>query len=262
MNLDAYLARIGLNERPEVSATGLAALQRAHRLSIPFENLDIRLGHGISLDPDTVFDKLVTRRRGGYCFEQNILFGRVISELGFDARPLLSRVWVGAGETVPPRTHTLSLVMLDGDPWIADAGFGRGYAPPMRLDDGRLVKGEDGLTHRLVDDAHYGWMLERQTVDGFDPEYSFTLDQAQPLDLEMSNHWTASWPESRHVQNAIASIVLPHGMASIFNRTYSRQSKGERVESEITGPRMMQMRLSLIFGIDLALAEVEALGLF
>lgn len=132
IDLDAYLARLGLGLPPLADIDGLTTLQRAHRLAIPFENLDIRLGRGISLDPGHVFEKLVHKRRGGYCFEQNQLFLRALQAIGFDARPLLARVWLVA-EGVPPRTHTLNLVRINGEDWIADAGFGGSYSPPMKL---------------------------------------------------------------------------------------------------------------------------------
>ena len=134
-------------------------LQRAHRLAIPFENLDIPLGRGISIDPAHVFDKLVTRRRGGYCFEQNQVFLRALLAMEFVARPLLARVWLMA-ESTPPLTHTFSLVNIDGQEWIADAGFGGSFSPPMPLEDGATVQMADGTAHRLVRREH-DWMLER-----------------------------------------------------------------------------------------------------
>ncbi len=262
MDVDAYLARIGLSERPALTSEGLTQIQRAQRLSIPFENLDIALGRGISLDPDVIFDKLVTRRRGGYCFEQNGLLCRALIALGFESRPLLGRVWLFASDPVPPRTHTLNLVTIAGEDWIVDAGFSASHAPPMRLCNGEMVTGSDGISYRLRADQDYQWMTERDAGDGFKPQYSFTLDAVHPMDLEMSNLWTSTWSGSRFTQNVIASIVLPRGTASLMNRSYVRDTSGERVESEITSVRMLQMRLSLIFGIDLSLEEVDALGLF
>lgn len=261
MDLPRYLARIGLREAPAPDAAGLAALQRAHRTAIPFENFDILLGRGISLDPDAVFDKLVARRRGGYCFEQNQLFARALEALGFEARPLLARVWLFAGDQVPPRTHCLNLVAIDGKPWIADAGFGGGFAPPMRLEDGEAVKGEDGVVHRLIRDPD-GWMLARQGDRSLEPQYSFTLDEVFPADLALANHWTASAPQSRFVNTAVASIVLPHGMASLTNRNYVRRSRSGTEASEIASARMLQLRLSLVFGIDLSSEEIAGLRLF
>ena len=86
IDLDAYLARIGLGLAPAPDAKGLEIVQRAHRLSIPFENLDVRLGRGISLDPGHVFEKLVVKRRGGYCFEQNQLFLRALTDRHYSRR--------------------------------------------------------------------------------------------------------------------------------------------------------------------------------
>src|SRR4051812_34925996 len=120
--LAAYLERIGYRGTLRPDRATLKALQRAHRLAIAFENLDIPLGRGIALAPGRLFEKIVTGRRGGYCFEQNGLFLAMLGALGFAARPLLARVWLGA-EAVPGRTHTLNLVRLDGAELIVDVGF-------------------------------------------------------------------------------------------------------------------------------------------
>jgi len=217
IDLDAYLARIGLGLPPPADATGLATVQRAHRLAIPFENLDVRLGRGISLDPDHVFEKLVHKRRGGYCFEQNQLFLRALTAIGFDTRPLLARVWLMATD-VPPRTHTLNLVRIDGEDWIADAGFGGSYSPPMKLFDGSAATGPDGAEFRVSMTDDHGWLLERQgdpsatdgrTRDaGWQAQYSFTLDNVAPIDLEMSNHWTATRPDTRFTTLSVVSLCL------------------------------------------------------
>jgi N-hydroxyarylamine O-acetyltransferase len=122
----------------EIDAVGLEAVQRAHRMNIGFENLDVMLGRGVSVDPDAIFGKLVMGARGGYCFEHNALFGDMLGRLGFDNRPLLARVFLGLPEDAapPPMTHTFRLVDLDGQAWIADAGFGGSYVPAMPLTDG------------------------------------------------------------------------------------------------------------------------------
>jgi N-hydroxyarylamine O-acetyltransferase len=271
-DLAAYLGRIGLREPPAADAEGLAIVQRAHRLAVPFENLDIPLGRGISLDPDAVFDKLVTRRRGGYCFEQNQLFLRALHALGFDARPLLARVWLGASET-PPKTHTLDLVTLDGAPWIADAGFGGSYTPPLPLAEGPEAVAPDGAYHRLRADPEHGWMLERHGDakltdgrgaghEGWLPQCSFTLAPVFPADLALANHWTSTAPETRFTTLRVVSIALPNGFASLTDRRYSRRNVDQANEGEIESAKVYRMRLSLMFGIDLTAGEVDALGLF
>jgi N-hydroxyarylamine O-acetyltransferase len=271
-DLSAYLARIGLKEPPAATAEGLAQLQRAHRLAIPFENLDVILGRGIAIDSASVFAKLVTAKRGGYCFEQNRLFEDALEALGFVTRPLLARVWLGVEGPPPGRTHTLSLVTIDGQEWIADAGFGGSYAPPMPLAQGETALAPDGARFRLNRDRLHGWMLERDgdaaTTDGrsrgagWQPQYSFSLEPVFAADLILSNHWTSTAPESRFRQLRIASIVLPHGFASLTDRAYKRRNGDKESAGEIDDPRVYRMRLSLLFGIDLTAEEVAALGLF
>ncbi|WP_019517744.1 arylamine N-acetyltransferase family protein [Sphingomonas sp. Mn802worker] len=270
-DLDAYLTRIDLPARPTNDAEGLARVQRAHRLAIPFENLDVRLGRGVAIDSASVFAKLVTARRGGYCFEHNRLFLDALAANGFTARPLLARVWLGASE-VPPLTHTLSLVTIAGEQWIADAGFGGSYAPVMRLADGETAEAPDGARFMLARDAEHGWILSRDgdpaTTDGrgagagWQRQYSFTLDEAHDSDLAMGNHWASTAPASRFTNVTVVSIILPHGFATLTDRDYRRRAANTDSAAKITDPRVYRMRLSMMFGIDLPAEEVAALGLF
>ena len=266
LNLDAYLARIGLAAAPAADAAGLETLQRAHRLAIAFENLDIPLGRGIKLDPQSVFDKLVTHRRGGYCFEQNQLFLRALEALGFQARPLLARVWLGlqASDT-PPRTHTLNLVTLvdeagGGREWIADAGFGGSYTPPMPLSDGAEVATADGAAHRLRADDDHGWMLERRgAADGdWTPQYSFTTDPVWAMDLVMANHYTATAYQTRFTSFVVASIATEEGFASLLDRRLSQDGGAD----EIADAGAWREALAGTFGIHLTADEVKALKLY
>lgn len=259
--LARYLDRIGVAAIDGAGAATLAAVQRGHRLSIPFENLDIPLGRGIALAPDRLFDKLVTRRRGGYCFEQNSLFLGMLRALSFEARPLLGRVWLMAEDT-PPRTHTLNFVRLDGADFIADAGFGGSYVPPMPLVDGREEIGPDGVRHRLLADADHGWMLERDAGTGWARQYSFTLDPAWPADLEAANHWTSTRPGTRCTTLRVASIVLEDGYASLVDRTLTVSRADETFVSEIDDAAAYRQALGRHFGLSLDEAEVAALGLF
>ena len=272
-DLDAYLARIRLPLAPTPDAEGLAILQRAHRLAIPFENLDIPLGRGIAIDRDSVFAKLVGAGRGGYCFEHGRLFLDALEALGFEARPLFARVWLGTKGEVPPQTHTLALVTLDGQEWIADAGFGAAYSPPMPLAEGAEADTPDGARFRLARDPVFGWMLSRNgdpaTTDGrvdaeadetgWQRQCSFTLALVYPSDLILANHWVSTAPESRFVQHRIVSVPLPHGLASLTDTHYRRRNGDQATETEISDPRVYRMRLSMMFGIDVSAEEATVL---
>lgn len=270
-DLDAYLQRVRLVRPETADVTGLEVLQRAHRLTIPFENLDVRMGRAIAIDSNAVFAKLVTARRGGYCFEHNRLFLDALAALGFAARPQLARVWLGA-ETTPPLTHAISIVTIDGADWIADAGFGGSYTPPMPLSDGAEATAPDGARFRLTHEGERGWMLWRAgdaattdgrgTGDGFLPQYSFVPGPAYDADLAMGNLWASSAPGSRFRTLSVVSIVLPRGFASLTDRAYRRRSGSETTEAEITDPRVYKLRLSMLFGIDASVEEIAQLDLF
>lgn len=272
--LSAYLARIGLAGIPPASRAGLEHWLAAHRQAIAFENLDIPLGRGIAIDGDSVFDKLVTRARGGYCFEQNRLFSDMLALAGFANRPLLARVRLSVAEGhTPPRTHVLLLVDLGGEAWIADAGFGGSFVPPLRLEDGAEGRTPDGAAHRLRRLADGEWLLERAgppaATDGraadhedWQAQYGFELGLVAPEDLEQCNHWTATRPGTRFTTLHVVSRVLPDGFAALTDRalTIYRGGAVERttVESVADYAKVLRER----FGLELPEEELARLRLF
>jgi N-hydroxyarylamine O-acetyltransferase len=275
-DLSAYLQRIALRDPPAPDRDGLRTLQRAHRLAIPFETLDVHLKRRIDIDSDSVFDKLVGRGRGGYCYEQNRLFLDALGALGFEARPILARTFLNGADPTPPQTHTLSLVTFrDGEhaePWIADTGFGGAYCPPMPLVDGETAEAPDGALFRLARDPLHQWMLSRngrrETTDGrgdastWQDQYSLSLAPVFPCDLELGNHFVQTSPGSPFVNRKVVNAPLPHGFAQLLGRNYRRVSADEKTEGEITDPRVYRMRLGMMFGIQLSADEVAQLGLF
>lgn len=277
--LALYLARIGVAGPIEIDAVGLEAVQRAHRMNIGFENLDVMLGRGVSVDPDAIFGKLVMGARGGYCFEHNALFGDMLGRLGFDNRPLLARVFLGLPEDAapPPMTHTFRLVDLDGQAWIADAGFGGSYVPAMPLTDGATARSPDGAQHRITKAGDPGsimgeWLVERRgptdATDGrvtspdWQRQYGFNLTQVAPIDLELSNHWTFTRANTRFTTAHIASIVLEDGFASLNARRLSVYSGGRGDVMELANGEDWRKALADLFRVELTREEVAALGLF
>ena len=275
----AYLARIGLSSPLEIDSAGLATMQAAHRRSIPFENLDVRLGRGVACDTASVFAKLVTRRRGGYCFEHNRLLADMLAALDFPNRVLLARVLLGNPPAPTPRTHCLVLVDFAGEPWIADAGFGGAYAPPMPLEDGALATSGDGAQHRLTRIGSHGdlpgsWLLERkgprlatdgrvQSDDRWEPQYAFDTAQVADADLGLGNHWAATHPTSRFTNATVISICLPDGFASLVDRELTVWRKGRAAERlTLATPAQYATVLAERFGLSLDSAEISRLPLF
>ena len=280
--LEAYLARLGLSHRPGPTAAGLEHVQRAHRRAIGFENFDVMLGRPIAIEASAVWSKL-GRRRGGYCFEHNALFGAMLAELGLANRPLLARVWLGldraaGARLAPPKTHTLRLVTVGDALWLGDAGFGGSYVPPLPLVDGAEARTPDGARHRLTRSGIPGtvqgeWLLERQgpaaATDGRDAsndawvaQYSFDLGEVTPVDLELSNWWTSTRPDTRFTSACIASAVLEDGFATVQDRRLSVHAAGATTVTDLASPQSWRAALAELFQIELAADEVDRLSLF
>lgn len=206
LDFEAYLERIGVRGRPS-----LAELHRAHATSIPFENLDPRRGIPISLEPDDLEHKLVDARRGGYCFEQNLLLKAALEELGAEAETLLARVRVGASPSSPrPRSHLVLRVRADGRDWHADVGFGHGtLLEPIPFGPGPEQE-QSGWRYRVVEDGRE-LVLEMAQNGDWVALYGFLPEPVPFVDVETSNWFTCTHPRSPFVTGLIVSAQQPDG---------------------------------------------------
>jgi N-hydroxyarylamine O-acetyltransferase len=146
VDVDRYLARIGYTGPVDVSAATLAALQAAHMIAVPFENLHVFAGVPVRTSLDWSLPKVVLQRRGGWCFELNGAFSSLLSALGFHVTPHSAQVWSADEQRLGPELDHLCLVVtVDGERWLVDVGFGDSSITPIRLD----VEGEQTLVPRV-----------------------------------------------------------------------------------------------------------------
>ena len=206
LDLEAYLERIGLTGRP-----GLGELHRAHVTSIPFENLDPRRGIPVSLAPEDLERKLVRDRRGGYCFEQNLLLKAGFEAVGARVEPMLARVRAGSSPGQPrPRTHLVLRVHFDGGDWHADAGFGHGtLLEPIPFGPGGPYS-QSGWQFRVLDEGAELVLQTFQEGDWIDL-YGFVPEPVPFVDVETSNWFTCTHPRSPFVTGLIVSAQRPDG---------------------------------------------------
>jgi len=204
LDLDAYLKRIGYAAAPAADASTLRGLHRAHAATIPFENLDIVLGRTIDLDLGHVQDKLVHHRRGGYCFEHNLLFAAVLERLGYEVTRLAARVQPARPG---PRTHMLLRVVADGDPWLADVGFGASLIEPLPLEG--TIASQGAWIYGLESSVPGEWLLRSRRPDGWSDLYAFTLEAQRPIDYAVYNHYTATHPRSPFTGQVVALRTEP-----------------------------------------------------
>lgn len=210
-----YLHRLRLSGKIHPDLEGLKALQRAQLKNIPFENFDIQLDRSIDLEPAPLYEKLVRRPRGGYCFELNGLFLMALKALGFEARPLLARVHLTG--TPSGRGHQISLVDLAGSNWIADVGFGRDTPlGPLLLKLGE-VQEFHGHSFRLMDGGKFGTMVQKLDKNEWRNLYSFDMEHVCRADISYGNHYTSTSPNSFFTSSRVASRPLDDGWAVLFN---------------------------------------------
>lgn len=230
IDLDAYLARIGC-EGPV--APSLATLRRLHELhprAIPFENLSPFAGETPALDPASLQAKLVRGGRGGWCFEQNLLFSHVLSAIGFSFRRLAARVrWNVAPDVVTARSHCLIQVAIEGRDYLADVGFGGlVLTGPVALE---LDREQDTPheRHRLRDMGG-ARRLEARVSGEWQALYDFEPNEAKIPDYEVSNWYLANNPQSHFVTSLVAARVEPDRRHALHGIRYSIHHSDGRLE--------------------------------
>jgi N-hydroxyarylamine O-acetyltransferase len=207
LDLDSYLRRIGYSGSRSPTLDTLRALQLHHPLAIPFENLDTLLGNPVRLDVGSLERKLVQRRRGGYCFEQNLLFKHALGAIGFQVAALAARVvWERPADEVRARTHMVLLVGVGGVSYVCDVGFG-GLTPtaPVALTPD-VEQATPHETFRVVRVANE-FAVEALVRGEWKRLYRFDLQEQLEVDIELLNHYVMSHADSPMRGRLIAARV-------------------------------------------------------
>ncbi len=253
LDLDAYLERIGYAAAPAADAATLRGLHRAHAATIAFENVDVVLGRTIELGLDDVQAKLVRDRRGGYCFEHNLLFAAALERLGYAVTRLAARV----RPALPgARSHMLLHVVADGAPWLADVGFGASLLEPLPLES--AVAHQGGWSYRLQLAGAGGWLLQSHGLDGWSDLYGFTLEPQRPIDYTVYNHFTATHPRSPFTGQLVAlrtESQIQHALRG--RKLTTTRPDGSTEALELTADEALEI-LAGLFRIDLSAQDAAA----
>jgi N-hydroxyarylamine O-acetyltransferase len=232
-DLDAYFARLEYRGPREANLATLRALQLSHLYHLPFENLSSWSGEAVSVEREAIFAKLVTRRRGGYCYEHNTLFAAALHALGFAPELRLARVrWQVPPEVVTGRSHLCLVVPVEGRRWLVDVGFG-GAGPTAPLDleaievqttphESRLLrKLEDGVVSHSVETASGDWS----------ELYRVEPAKTYPVDVQTANWFTSTHPDSRFRTSLIVTTVRPDHRRVLWNRQFTVRFSDGRTET-------------------------------
>ncbi|TVY10879.1 arylamine N-acetyltransferase family protein [Paenibacillus cremeus] len=211
----AYLDRIGYAGPLDGSARLLADLQERHLHSVPYENLDILERIPLSLEIPDLLNKIVTRRRGGYCFELNALFGWLLRELGYSVTDYMARFWRDEQNTPPKRRHQVLKVEAEGGSYLCDVGVGgivpRRPIPLVELEE--VQQGEE--RYRMERDPYFGWLLCELKHGEWSRIYSFTEEPQLPKDYIMATYWCENATDSIFTRRPMVAIRTAEGRNSI-----------------------------------------------
>lgn len=263
MDTAAYLSRIDYTGPLEPTAATLRALQRVHLLAVPFENLDIHLGRPLRLEPEALFDKIVTRRRGGFCYELNGLFARLLVELGFAVTLLNARGINDDGSYSIEFDHLALLVSapqeeaVPGSPqegWLVDVGWGNGPVAPLRVVTGVEQRQGERL-FRLDEAGAYLALRERIFREDGGPDwtghYAFTLQPRAYADFFECCIYHQTSPESIFTRKRMITRYLPDGRVTLAELRLIITRGGQRAEREISEGEEYRRVLREQFGVEL-----------
>ncbi|MEV6339889.1 arylamine N-acetyltransferase [Nocardia vinacea] len=265
LDLDAYLARIGYTGDRTATLTTLRALVYAHTTTIPFENLESILGRPVPLDLESLQDKLIRHRRGGYCYENVGLFAAALERLGFGVTGLSGRVTMGVSDGLRPATHALLRVTTGDDDriWICDVGFGSGPLAPYELvEGGEFTLGEwrfrlEHTTGELDTDL---WVLHQFGRDGWIDRYTFTLNPQYRIDFAVGNHFVSTSPRSPFTARPFVQRFLPDVHHVLDNLTLITEYPNGTSETRELELAELPKILTEVFDIELSEPDAAALA--
>jgi len=224
MKLADYLARIGFEGKARPEFATLAAIHRLHAHAFPFENLDVQLGRPLTTDVEAAFDKLVTRRRGGWCYEQNGLLGWALAAIGFEVTRVSAGVMCEARGDGQMGNHLCLIVQLE-ERWLCDAGFGGSLAGPLALETGERLDAPYRVGLQEIGDGY--WRFRES--DGGEP-FSFDFrdvpaDERRLADMCLQLQTS---PASSFVQNLVVQQRMGEAHTTLRGRVLSETGTDRR----------------------------------
>ena len=247
MDVKAYLKRIDYEGPLEPTAETLRQLHLAHLLAVPFENLSIHAPEPIVLDDDALFEKIVSRRRGGFCYELNGLFAALLRALGFKVAMLSAQVADDEGGFSRDFDH-MTLMISGEERWLADVGFGDSFVEPLSLDT-REAQVQRDRAFRIVADGE--WLILERADGGADwkPQYRFTLQPFEYADYAEMCEYHQTSPESHFTRSRICSRLTPEGRISLTEKLFITTEGDQRREQPVATPDEYAETLSQFFSI-------------
>ena len=251
MDLPAYLDRIKYRGPLNRDIETLRQLHVAHLRAVPFENLSIHTGEPIVLEDSALFEKIVKRNRGGFCYELNGLFAALLRELGYKVGMLSAQVANAAGEFSPDFDHMALIVNLD-EGWLVDVGFGDSFIEPLLIDE-RGAQIQHGRGYRLDGSDDYVVLMNRtdESTNEWKSQYRFKLKTYSYSDYAERCRFHQTSPDSHFTQNRICSMLTSNGRISVSDTRFIVSENGTRRDYPLANQAEYEELLRKHFGIVL-----------
>ena len=249
MQAKKYLQRINYAGSPATNLETLSKLQLAHLLAVPFENLDIH--NHVKIDLLNLYDKIVIRRRGGFCYELNGLFYELLKEIGFDVKMVSARVHDGKNEYSPEFDHMALIVALKKSKYLVDVGFGDFSLSPIKIEYGKETNDATGIFKIERFDDNYIAVQKRNAEGNFIPEYIFSEKQRQLHEFAVMCQYHQTNPASHFMKKRVCSLPTANGRITLAGNTLKIKDKGKTKLKQLKNEAGVKQALSGYFGIML-----------
>jgi N-hydroxyarylamine O-acetyltransferase len=246
MKIDDYLARIHFEGEPRVDINTLRAIHHQHLLHIPYENLDVQLGRPLDFDLERIFDKIVTRHRGGWCYEMNGLLGWALGQIGFNVRRMAGAVMREEQGDGQLGNHLVLEVVLD-QPYLADVGLGDGLREPVPIKAATHQQGQ--MEYRLESIADNYFRFHNQRHSNV-PSFDFKHETANEQLLADKCHWLQTAEESPFKLAFIAQRFTPSGYVMQLGKMFTVVDASGKSTREIDDIESYNQHMVDTFGLQ------------
>ncbi|MGQ8816432.1 arylamine N-acetyltransferase family protein [Serratia sp. NA_13] len=251
MDRQRYLQHLGFAGIPKPDLATLQQLHRGHMLKVPFENLSIIYQQGIHLEEEALFNKIVERNRGGFCYELNRLFALLLQDIGFNVQFISGEIRARDGSFGAPFDHMALKVELD-QPYLVDVGFGDSFLTPLKITTTEQQPQTSGTFHLEQEGETY--YLERRNGDHRSHAktlYRFTLQAREPSEFDGMCHYHSTSPQSHFTQRLVCSRPTENGRVTLSENKLIITEDHQRRESTLHSEVERRAALMRYFGIDL-----------
>ena len=250
IDVERYLRRIGYDAFSLPTLDYLKKLHKNHLFAVPFENLDVHWKREIVLDIERIYDKVVIKKRGGFCYELNGLFSVLLESLGFSVRFISCRVYNDEGKESAEFDHMAIITEIEGVEYLVDVGFGELFLEPKELMTGK-AQVDYNKYYKFEQNADDEYILSSsKDASDFKQEYIFSAETKQFIEFMPRCVWQQTSPDSHFTQKKICSIATPEGRLTLSDDKMIETVKGERKETKLLNADDFNSKLKELFNIS------------